>query len=209
MYCISLICWKQQYRNVFITIFTLMSSLRNKSWDVPAMGHAGNDMNLYNRRKIQCMFSYKWDNKKQWWNLFIINTCIHFWNFTTKCDTVTGYGVQIWLFAKAQQQVVKNHVPCCHISHNSPLHYHNFAKHTIAVTQFHTSLCCSNTTLESTMHCHATTTIHTTPYHTKYNHAFVISNNILSHNMPLPYHKYAAGVTKLHTTPYQLSHNTH
>lgn len=162
-----------------------------------------------NRRKIQCMFSYKWDNKKQWWNLFIINTCIHFWNFTTKCDTVTGYGVQIWLFAKAQQQVVKNHVPCCHISHNSPLHYHNFAKHTIAVTQFHTSLCCSNTTLESTMHCHATTTIHTTPYHTKCNHTFVISNNILSHNSPLPYNKYAAGVTKLHTTPYQLSHNTH
>lgn len=99
--------------------------------------------------------------------------------------------------------------PCCHISHNSPLHYHNFAKHTIAVTQFHTSLCCSNTTLESTMHCHATTTIHTTPYHTKCNHTFVISNNILSHNSPLPYNKYAAGVTKLHTTPYQLSHNTH
>lgn len=102
--------------------------------------------------------------------------------------------------------------PCCHISHNSPLHYHNFAKHTIAVTQFHTSLCCTNTTLESTMHCHATTTIffyiHTTPYHTKCNHTFVISNNILSHNSPLPYHKYATGITKFHTTPYQLSHNT-
>lgn len=109
-----------------------------------------------NRRKIQCMFSYKWDNKKQWWNLFIINTCIHFWNFTTKCDTSCH---RLWC---PDMAICKSSTagcekpPCCHISHNSPLHYHNFAKHTIAVTQFHTSLCCTNTTLESTMHCHAT-----------------------------------------------------
>lgn len=102
-----------------------------------------------NRRKIQCMFSYKWDNKKQWWNLFIINTCIHFWNFTTKCDTVTGYGVQIWLFAKAQQQVqwkttmlsyitqlaialsqlCKTHHCGNTISHITLLHKHNSGKH--------------------------------------------------------------------------------
>lgn len=56
-------------------------------------------------------------------------------------------------------------------SHNSPSHYHNFAQHTIVVTQLHTSLCCANTTLESTIHCQFTTTIHITPYHTKYNHA--------------------------------------
>lgn len=102
-------------------------------------------------------------------------------------------------------------LPCCNMSHNSPSLYHNFA-HATHHCGYKTSriTLSANTTLESTIHCHATTTIHTTSYHTKCtgSHTFVISSNILSHNSPLPYHKYAAGITKLHTTPYQLSHNT-
>lgn len=89
---------------------------------------------------------------------------IHLYPFleiTTKCHR---YGVQIRLFAKAQQLVVENHHAVT-LSHNSPLHYHNFAQHTIVVTQLHTSLSCANTTSESTMHRHTITATHNTISH--------------------------------------------